>query len=205
MIRINLLPFRAARKKENTRQRLTIFALSFILCLIIMVWYHSSLSGDIEELDQQIADAKIELAKFNKINIEIAVIKRKLRDLNKKIDVIKTLESDREGPVRLLDAMTQIVIPKRMWFTSLEEKESGGAEAATKSVTMNGVALDNKTVADFMKQLEGSELFTRVTLVTLKREKKDSDLSLKSFTIRCAKAPPTTATETDESNGAGKK
>jgi type IV pilus assembly protein PilN len=204
MIRINLLSFRAARRKENTRQRLTVFALSFILVSIILLWYHSSLTSDLEELDKLITDAKNELVKYNKINAEIAVIRKKLSDLNRKIDVIKTLELGREGPARLLDAMTQVVIPKRMWFSRLEEKAVSQGSKST-SVVIDGIALDNKTVADFMKELELSGLFSSVKLITLKQDRKGSDLSLKSFTIRCAKAPLKTTTKAGKTNKAGKK
>ena len=37
MIRINLLPFRAARKKENVRRQVSVFLLSLVLVVIIAV------------------------------------------------------------------------------------------------------------------------------------------------------------------------
>jgi type IV pilus assembly protein PilN len=76
--------------------------------------------------------------------------------------------------------MTQVVVPKRMWFTRLESK--GG------KVKINGMALDNKTVADFMVRLEDCGLFKEVDLNTLKRKKAQS-ADLKSFTISCIKKP----------------
>jgi type IV pilus assembly protein PilN len=36
MIRINLLPFRAARKKENIRRQLSIYVLSVVCLLLLM-------------------------------------------------------------------------------------------------------------------------------------------------------------------------
>jgi type IV pilus assembly protein PilN len=115
------------------------------------------------------------------------VIKRELRELNKKLEVIQTLDLNREGPVRLLDAMTGIIVPKRMWFTSLEEKKAKATEEITKSIiTIKGTALDNKTVADFMTRLEGSKFFTNVELMTLKQEKNNQNL--KSFQVKCEKA-----------------
>lgn len=206
MIRINLLPFRAARKKENVRQQVSIFLLSLILVLITMVGLSSNQGGQIDDLEMEIDDSNDKLAKFTKINIEIAVIKRELRELNQKIDIIGTLESNREGPVRLLDAMTDIVVPKRMWFTSLEEREiTESPEKTSKNITINGVALDNKTVADFMKRLEGSKLFSSVSLITLRQEKKGSDLNLKSFQISCNKVPTGADADEDKSNKVDKK
>ena len=93
---------------------------------------------------------------------------------------MKTLEANRFEPTRLLDTMTQVVVPKRMWFTKLESK---GEE-----VNINGIALDNKTVADFMVRLEDCGLFNDVDLKTLKRKKAQA-ADLKTFTIKCTKKP----------------
>jgi type IV pilus assembly protein PilN len=94
---------------------------------------------------------------------------------------METLESNRFEPTRLLDMMTQVIVPKRMWFTSLQ--------SADKLVKINGIALDNKTVADFMTRLEKSGLFSDVDLNTLKQQKVNNS-NLKSFQISCVKKPP---------------
>jgi len=180
MIRINLLPFRAARKKENIRRQVSIFMLSLVFLLIIFFYYNFSLSKKVDSLNASIKQTKTELAKYNKINNEIAQIKKKLNNLKKKMAVMKTLEANRFEPTRLLDIMTQVVVPKRMWFTRLESK--GG------KVNINGIALDNKTVADFMVRLEDCGLFKEVDLKTLKRTKAKS-ANLKSFAISCIKRP----------------
>ena len=180
MIRINLLPFRAARKKENIRRQVSIFMLSLAFLLIIFFYYNFSLSNKIDSLNTNIKNTKTELAKYNKINDEIAQIKKKLNNLKKKMAVMKTLEANRFEPTRLLDIMTQVVVPKRMWFTYLESRGQ--------NVKINGIALDNKTVADFMVRLEDCGLFKEVDLKTLKRTKAQAT-DLKSFAISCTKKP----------------
>ena len=180
MIRINLLPFRAARKKENIRRQVSIFLLSLVFLLIILFYYNWSLGSKIDGLNAKIKDTKTELEKYNKINKEIASIKKKLSNLKKKMAVMDTLEANRFEPTRLLDVMTQVIVPKRMWFTSLESKNN--------SVKVNGIALDNKTVADFMIRLENSGLFSEVDLKTLKQRKVQKS-NLKSFQITCRKKP----------------
>ena len=91
---------------------------------------------------------------------EIADIKKKLEIIRKKTVFIKNLEQNRKSSVILLDTMTGMVIPGRMWFTSLSD--------ISDSVEINGLALDNKTMADFMINLEGSKLFSNVSLKTVK-------------------------------------
>jgi len=182
MIRINLLPFRAARKKENIRRQVSIFVLSLAFLLIILFYYNWTLGSQIDGLNADIKQTKSDLAKYEKINKEIAAIKQKLSNLKKKMAVMDTLEANRFEPTRLLDTMTQVVVPKRMWFTNLASKDG--------TVTIAGIALDNKTVADFMVRLENSGLFSDVDLKTLKQHKVGGSSNFKSFHISCKKIPP---------------
>ena len=181
MIRINLLPFRAARKKENVRRQLTVFFLSMALLVVAVFAVQWWLSSRVSSLDKELKQTQAELDKYNKINQEIAEIKKKLENLNKKMAVMTELERNRHEPTRLMDTLTQVVVPKRMWFTKLEEKD--------KTININGIALDNKTVADFMVRLEQSGLFSTVSLKTLKQTVLQNS-NLKSFAILCVKTQP---------------
>ena len=178
MIRINLLPFRAARKKENIRRQVSVFILSLILVLLGLFGFNHYLGSQIDELNDEIKRANTELNKYNEINEEIAKIKKTLENLKKKMDVIHTLELSRHAPVRLMDTLTKTVIAKRMWFTHLEDQE--------KSVKIDGIALDNKTVADFMVRLQGCGLFANVNLNTLKHKEFEGN-NLKEFKVTCEK------------------
>jgi type IV pilus assembly protein PilN len=178
MIRINLLPFRAARKKENIRQQVSIFLLSAVFISVAMIYFNISLNGKIHNLNADIEKTKKDLDTYQKIRKEIADIRNRLTVLKKKTDVIKNLELNRKEPIHLLDAMTEMVVANRMWFTSFEKKED--------LLNIEGVALDNKTVADFMTRLEGTKLFASVNLKTLK-QKKLQNYNLNSFHIACKK------------------
>jgi type IV pilus assembly protein PilN len=188
MIRINLLPFRAARKKENVRRQLTVFCLSMALLVVAVFAVQWWLTNRVSSLDKKLKQTQTELDKYNQINQEIAEIKKKLENLNKKMTVMADLERNRHEPTRLMDAMTQVVVPKRMWFTKLEEKD--------KTVNMDGIALDNKTVADFMVRLEKCGLFSTVSLRTLKQTVVQNS-NLKSFAILCVKKQSNNPSETE--------
>jgi type IV pilus assembly protein PilN len=183
MIRINLLPFRAARKKENIRRQVSIFLLSLAFMLIILFYFNFSLSSKIGNLNTKIKETQTELEKYAKINKEIEEIKKKLDNLKKKMAVMDTLEANRFAPIRLMDTMTQVVVPKRMWFTNMQSKDQ--------KVSITGVALDNTTVADFMIRLENSGLFNEVDLKTLKQPKgkKGEASRFKTFSVVCVKKP----------------
>lgn len=181
MIRINLLPFRTERKKENVRRQVSLFLLSMVLVLLVLFYYNFSLNSKIGKLNKNIQTANAELEKYNEINKEIARIKKTLDVLRKKLAVIAQLESDRYAPVILLDTMTQVLVEKRMWFTELSVQE--------KAVKINGIALDEKTVADFMVRLQNCGLFSNVELKSVKRTTVEKS-NLKSFQIVCTKILP---------------
>jgi type IV pilus assembly protein PilN len=178
MIKINLLPFRAARKKENVRRQLTILFGSLILVFILLIYYNIRLSSDVKEIKSKVEATKTEHEKYEKINKEIEERKAKLATLNAKMDIIKTLETNRYEPIRLMDAMTSLIVPKRMWFVSFDAKGN--------TVNMSGIAVDNQTVADFMTRLERSKLFETVNLKTLKQNMIKQSV-FKSFEISCTK------------------
>jgi type IV pilus assembly protein PilN len=187
MIRINLLPFRAARKKENIRKQVSIFLLSLFLVIILATWFNFVLSGKIKALDTEIAETKKQVEKYNKINKEIAEIKKKLDTLNKKIKVIESLDLIRKAPVELLDDVSRLVVAERMWLTMLEEKSG--------DITMVGVALDNPTVAEYMTRIESSKRYDNVKLVSINQDTSVKGLELKKFNIKCKKATPKEKTE----------
>jgi type IV pilus assembly protein PilN len=80
-----------------------------------------------------------------------------------------------------MDTMTQVLVAKRMWLTELQVED--------RSVKIKGIALDEKTVADFMVRLQKSGLFSNVELKTVKRQEVQNT-NLKGFQIVCTKVMP---------------
>jgi type IV pilus assembly protein PilN len=176
MIKINLLPFRAARKKENVRRQVSIFMVFLGAVLVVLVCYSMFLNGKIDDTAVKVAQLKKEVEIYEKKAKEVDAIKKKLAVLNNKTKIIKKLEADRKAPLKLLEAMSQSVIAKRMWLTKLDAKG--------KDVKLKGIALDNKTVADFMTRLEETKLYSSVNLAKLSKSK-IKNMDLKQFDINC--------------------
>ena len=181
MIRINLLPFRAARKKENIRHQISIFVLMFVLTAVTLAYYNGTLNDKITTLETEIQVKKRELASYQKSVQEIQQIKKRLADLQNKTRIINQLNVNREWPLSILDSINDLIIEKRMWLTSL--RLSG------RNISIKGIALDNKTVADFMTRLEDSKLYTNINLQTV-NQKTILKYNLKSFDISCQRAAP---------------
>ena len=181
MIRINLLPFRAARKKENVRRQISMFTLSVFFIAVALFYYNSVLANQVVELEEGVNNARVELKKYDKINKEIKVLQKKLKTLQQKTKVIEDLAASREDAVRLMDMMTKVMVPGRMWLSSFS--------AQGNSVKLSGTAIDNKTVADFMTNLQNVEQFKDVDLLMTSRKAFKANVFFKSFSITFNRSP----------------
>jgi type IV pilus assembly protein PilN len=178
MIRINLLPVRAARKKENIRRQISVFFLCVFFFVAVMSYVAYHLSRNISELNAKIENAQAELTKLQAIVKQVNAMKQELDKLEAKMDIIAMLELNRAGPVRIMDALTSLVVAEKMWLTSLTEE--GG------QMSLAGVAMDNKTIADFMTRIEKSPYFKVVDLISSKQvQLKKDKVKFKEFTIIC--------------------
>ncbi|RLB05876.1 MAG: fimbrial protein [Deltaproteobacteria bacterium] len=176
MIEINLLPVRAARRKETLRFQISIFILTLLLIFVVIVYLKWNINQREQYLDTQLRLVKEEIIKLNKVVGEIDRLKKRKAKLQKKLSVIKDLEKGRLSAVYILDELSQ-KIPEKVWIETLDKKG--------KSVKIVGVALDNETIANFMTMLERSRYFGRVELEVTEQFKRGG-LKLKKFSLRCS-------------------
>jgi len=201
MIRINLLPYRESRKKESILRQINIFLVVFFIVFVILLYYSIWLGNKIDDLNAKIKNTKTLLTQAETQAKKVDQIKNELEKLGHKIDVIKNIEMNRRAPVLLLENMTKMVAEadsdnkpvKRLWFTDFEA--SGG------KVNIKGIALDNKTIADFMSRLEDSKLYNNVNLKTITQKQVDK-LNLKQFQIDCVRS---SLKEPEKKNDVGSK
>ena len=160
MIRINLLPFRAARKKENIRRQISVFALSVVCLALLMGFVFLNLTRTVAALETDMSSKKKELATYAETTKKIEMLKKKIAEVRAKLNVIKELESKKTGPVLLLDELSMAVPKEKLWLTDLNEKKG--------ILTLKGTAMDNDTVALFMTNLENATHIVSVDLQTAK-------------------------------------
>lgn len=182
MIRINLLPFRAARKKENVRRQVSLFLLFLGLVAAGLLVLHFYMGNWVGSLQAQTKEVDTEIQRYEKIGKQVDDNKKKIEVINKKRSVINSLIKDRYEPVRLLGVMSELIIVDQMWLTSLSTQGNG--------VRLKGVAMDERTVADFMTNLENSGLFPVVNLNTVKQKAFNDTINLKEFEVACLTTIP---------------
>ena len=178
MIKINLLPFRAARKKENIRRQISIYVLSIVCLVLLMGFFFLNLNRKVTALNNDRTAKKKELATYAETTKKIKELKKKIAEIRAKLDVIKDLESKKTGPVLLLDELSVAVPKEKLWLTSLDERKG--------ILTLKGTAMDNDTVALFMTNLEKSEHILSVDLQSTKlKTLKQHKLSVIDFDLTC--------------------
>lgn len=176
MIRINLLPYREAARKENLKRQISILAGSFIVFFLLMVLGKISLSSSIGDLEKNVQQKEDRLVVLKKKLGDIEGLKRDTKELEQKLAVINRLEENRLFPVHLLEEMARLVPNDDIW---LEKVSTTGAE-----LQIEGVARNNVVAARYMKQLELSKLVSSVSLVSTKR-REISGYELQQFTFSC--------------------
>src|SRR4030042_1664666 len=103
MIKINLLPARAARKKENLRQQISIAAFSICFALMVMIGSQVFIVNGIGKTEDEIVSMNRDMESLKRIAKEIKTLKEKREIFEKKFNIIKSLRENKTGPVHLLD------------------------------------------------------------------------------------------------------
>lgn len=175
MIRINLLPVKAAQKKVQLRNQLIVAGVTILLVVIGCFAVYTSVQSDIADVKQQIKKNNAEINKLKEKIGEVNKFKKLQEELKNKLDVLAALKEAKSGPVHLMDDLIE-ALPNKLWVT--EFKDKGG------SISLLGVGLSEEDVARFMTNLEKSPYYQNVTLKVTK-QKVSSGLKLQDFDLSC--------------------
>ena len=178
MIRINLLPVRAAKKKQAGQQQVLLMGLVIVAAFIVMVFWMGALKAEHRKLDTNIAKLQADLQKLEQIIGEVNQYSTTKAMLESKLKVIEDLKKGRTGPVKVLDELAQ-KIPKKVWLSRMEEKE--------KMLVFTGEAASDEDIAAFMQDLQKSPFFQDLHLKFTKiAERADQGgMKVKAFEMEC--------------------
>ncbi|MGE4545118.1 MAG: PilN domain-containing protein [Pedobacter sp.] len=180
MIRINLLPVREAQKRAKffTQMAVALVVLGVVVVGCFGLYFFKA--TQIAKKKAEIQAAQTEINQLKKAIGDVANFKNKQKELQGKLDVLSELKNKKNGPVHLLDELSS-VLPKKLWIESF--KESGG------NISIEGVGLNEETVAVFMKDLESSPYYKDVELKVTQQIKK-KELKLQKFSVACKSETP---------------
>ncbi len=162
MIAVNLLPVREWKKRESVRQQISIFILSFILLIVTLFAIGFIIQGKVSSQRAELKKLEEKKASLAYVNKKIKEVKQKSKEIETKFKAIEKLQQGRTRTVKILDEIVSSLPINRMWLTKLELKQN--------ELNLSGIALDNHTVALFMKRLEASKFMKKVKLKNTRRK-----------------------------------
>jgi len=172
--RLNLLPWREIRRREQDRQLLTVAVGSWLLMGVIIFYAQVHVSALIENQGKRNQFLTQETAKVEQEIKEIAELKKQRQDLIARMNVIYQLQSDRSRVVRVFDELVR-KIPEGVYFTAI--KHSGNDSS------IQGVAQSNARVSALMRNLASSDWFAQPELEIINVREKGSD-RVSEFSLR---------------------
>ncbi|HWS78856.1 MAG TPA: PilN domain-containing protein [Thermomonas sp.] len=155
MARINLLPWRAERRKARQKEfvgMLGLAALGGVLASFLIVsWY----SGRISNQNGRNEYLRGEITKVDAQIKEIEALDQKKGKLLARKEVIEQLQANRSQMVHLFDSLVR-TIPDGVTLTSIKQEGE--------ILTLGGRSQSNARVSTYMRNLEGSGWMTNPDL-----------------------------------------
>lgn len=184
MIRINLLPVRAAQKKEKLKGQIAVFVLSLILVIAACGGIYMNQMMSIDAVKAEIAKNQAESARLKRAIGEVAQFKKMQKELRGKLDVLQKIKDGKKGPVHLLDELSA-AIPDKVWIDSFKEADG--------KISITGGGLNEEVVAEFLRNLDNSPYYTGVELQVIEQQNRGPVKSQK-FSLTCqVESPPSAA------------
>jgi len=175
MIKINLLLARKEKKKVGIRKEFIILILSIVLLVVILGVIHYLLDKEKSDTQAKISQTKKEIAYYKSLTTEVLKAKEAQKVLQDKLNVINSLRKEKSGPAKVLDELS-IDKPEKIHLESVKKEGS--------RLGIEGIALDDETIANFMTNLRKSKLFKNVDLV-VSEQVEQSQIKLKKFILSC--------------------
>ena len=183
MARINLLPWRAERRKLRQKDFLGMLALAVavgvLASFLVVSWY----SGRISSQNARNEFLKGEIAKVDIQIKEIEELDKKKNKLLARKEVIEQLQANRSQMVHLFDSLVR-TIPDGVSLTSI--KQEGDI------LTLGGRSQSNARVSTYMRNLESSGWMTNPDLNIIEAKEGNPGLPYE-FNLKVKLANPNAA------------
>jgi type IV pilus assembly protein PilN len=158
VIRINLLPHRAEKRRARQIQFIALSAISAVLAALVVGAVQVAISSEISYQERRNEYLKQETAILDKQIEEIKRLREQTQALLARKNVVESLQSTRSDVVHLLDQMLRI-LPDGVYLKAL--KQSG------KSINLVGYAQSNARVSTLMRAIEDSPWLDTPSLVEI--------------------------------------
>jgi type IV pilus assembly protein PilN len=159
VIRVNLLPWREARRKAQRQHLLVLGGMVGVLGLLIVGAVHLTIAGYISAQNDRNEFLKKENVRLDKEIEEIKKLKTEIAALLARKQIIERLQTDRAQAVYLLQELV-LQVPDGIYLKSI--KQTG------LKVAINGFAQSNARVSTLMRNFAASPYLENPDLVEIK-------------------------------------
>jgi len=181
MIRINLLPVRQMKQKAQAIRQLALSGIFVIGTLVVLLLATGFLATKVSGLEKNISELTARKKELQKTLDLINKLEEKKKLVEQQIKVVKQLEKKAQLTVRILDEVARMTPHERMWLTDLSQDAS--------SLKLSGMALDNRTIANYLEELKKSSYLENVALGSSSLSKYGGR-NLQKFSLTCSIVPP---------------
>lgn len=158
MIRINLLPHRAEKRRARQVQFIALSVISVLLGALLVGFVHAAISSQISYQERRNAYLKQETEVLDKQIAEIKKLREQTQSLLARKDAVEKLQSDRSDVVHLLDQMLRI-LPDGVYLKTL--KQTGN------KINVVGYAQSNARISTLMRAIEDSPWLDSPALIEI--------------------------------------
>ena len=148
MARINLLPWREARREELKRAFLSILGLVAAMAVVMVILADRVVNAQIDNQNSRNDYITQNIRELDKQVEEIRDLQRKRNQLIDRMRVIQELQGNRPIIVRVLDQLVR-TIPDGVFYTSVISQGQ--------QLSIDGVAESNNRVSSLMRRLDASD------------------------------------------------
>ena len=188
MARINLLPWRAERRKQRQKEFMTMLGLAagaaLLLSFLIVMYYNGQIEGQ-QNRNQYLRD---QIKLVDEQIKEIEALDKKKANLLARKQVIEELQANRSQMVHLFDQLVR-TIPEGVRLSSIAQ--------AGQSLTLTGQAQSNARVSSYMRNLEESGWMANPDLSIIEAKGGDKGLP-NAFTLKVTLQTPKAEEEAAE-------
>lgn len=156
MIRINLLPHRAEKRRARQIQFIAFSIISLIIGAIVVGFVHVALMTQISYQERRNEYLNKEIAVLDKQIDEIKKLREQTQSLLARKTVVENLQATRSDVVHLLDQMLRI-LPDGVYLKSIRQTGL--------KISLIGLAQSNARVSTLMRAIEDSPWLDTPTLI----------------------------------------
>lgn len=187
MARINLLPWRAERRKQRQKEFGVMLGLAALAGVVLWFLVNSYYNSQIEGQNERNAYLQEQIKQLDTQITEIEELDRQRARLLARKEVIEQLQANRSQMVHLFDSLVRTIPDGAVLTTIKQEGEK---------LTLEGRSQSNARVSTYMRNLESSGWMTKPDLSII--EAKDGIAGLPyTFTLAVTLANPNAPKDED--------